>query len=44
MSPEEVAASYEEAYGADEDGAGDANRDARGNEDGDAHDGALQDE
>jgi hypothetical protein len=43
MSPEEVAASYEGAYGADEDGAGDANQDAKGKGDGDAHDGALQD-
>ena len=43
MTPEEVAASYDEAYGADEDGADDGNRDAKGKEDGDAHDGALQD-
>jgi hypothetical protein len=42
MSPEEVAASYEEAYGADDNGADDVNQDANGKEDG-AHDGALQD-
>jgi hypothetical protein len=29
MTPEEVAASYEEAYGADEDRADDANQDAK---------------
>jgi hypothetical protein len=43
MTPEEVAASYDEAYGADEDGADDGNRDAKGKEDEDAHDGVLQD-
>jgi len=43
MTPEEVAASYDEAYGADEDGADNANQNAKGNEGEDTHDGVLQD-
>jgi hypothetical protein len=43
MTPEEVAASYDEAYGADEDRADDADQDAKGEEDEDARDGVLQD-
>jgi hypothetical protein len=41
--PEQVAASYEEAYDTDADMADDANQDDRGMEDADTNDGVLQD-
>ena len=43
MTPEDVAASYEEAYGADEDRADDAHQDPKRKEDEDAHDGVYRD-